>query len=105
MSMTWWGILVFCPKCGKEATLQNTMFAADGEFQFISYCPDCKELIRYRCYASYLAWQANQNDLDKERKDKKQIKPPLQLPMPPKHEGLELTEDDKKFLKDLGGAP
>jgi hypothetical protein len=103
--MTWWGFQVFCPTCKKETTLQNFMFAADGELQFIGYCPDDKILITYKCYSTYLMWQANQNDLKKEREGRKSLKPPLMLPMPSKHEGLELTEEDKKFLKDLGTDP
>jgi predicted Zn-ribbon and HTH transcriptional regulator len=52
--MKWWGLTVNCPDCKSETTLQFVMFSADGELKFTTYCPHCKEIITYKCYASFL---------------------------------------------------
>ena len=74
--MTWWGILVFCPQCKKQASLQTVCHSADGEFLFTCYCFDCKAVVTWQTFASQLQHQALLQDLKKVAKPEV-LKPPV----------------------------
>ena len=108
MKQKWYGICVTCPKCGTSATLQIAAYSSDGELQFTCYCPDCKELLHWRVFASALAHMALRHDLEDVEKPKetrqrigKAIRPPLALNAPPAH----LTVNDTKWLKEMSIDP
>jgi hypothetical protein len=75
----WWPIRIECPQCEdkkSETIPQAPCYSADGQLRFTAYCPTCKIIIQYQPYATFLAYQANRNDIADEAKNKPVHPPP-----------------------------
>ena len=97
-----------CPKCGGKLELLEVAFSADGEIRTTAGCPKCGIAIILKSYASRLAWQALEQDMLADRvEEMTKNLPPIQGPdiplVPPlAQKPEEMTDEDRKFLKDLG---
>ena len=104
MQPQWIEMGLRCPDCKLEITITQIAYSADGEWRFSGKCSKCHRLVWLRNFATYFAYQALRNDIERCHKPpvvptNRRLTPPLAIP-PEK-----LSEEDKQILKDFGIDP
>jgi len=102
MLHAWYVLSQSCQRCGTDMTLVRAAYSSNEQFRFDFVCEKCAFAFSLLPFASQLAEMARDADTEKDKKAAVQItrnpvRPPVVEPTRP-----DMTESDKKFLKDLG---
>ena len=103
LDQRWYSQSFPCPKCGTTMELMSFAYSADGQFQFMFSCENCGMMLSWSPFASQLQEMARRADYALEFKsgaEEEKERGPVRPPMAEKPE--EMTDEDRKFLKDLG---
>ena len=108
--MLWHKYKADCPKCGNEFSILEFAYSADSQYRFTLGCEKCGMTVQWLPFASQFQQMAQEADFQYMLGESKKPKPGAPLVPPisiqPHAESIqEMTDEDKKFLKDSGIDP
>ena len=92
-----WQVCLICPTCNNETILRKCFYSSAGEFNFQTYCENCKQLIGWKTTSEALKYMASCADKKVENKQEENPVKKTTKQIPYLQERL--STEDIEFLK------